>query len=754
MSKANADRAGREFEESVRRIARALWCSLGDRGGAEYVDKDNEIDIVCRTEEVTHLVECTTERTLEKVRKQVDKLTRASSYLQKHGCTVKTWIVTKEEGTPDQRKVARQAGVEIISMERFKLKLIDAASYLAFRWDYRFGSACDPSTGNTQLAENEYVTLPITNRANGISVSLKDLEALLATPNEVVLLGQFGAGKSLTIRELFRNLRTAYLKSNAERFPVAINLRDHWGQDDPTEVLYRHARRVGFSPSEHLVRAWHAGRIVLLLDGFDEIAVRSWSSTQWSGLRSLRNEAMALLRRFVLDSRGRTPILVAGRSEFFDDDQELIDSLGLQHDALRIHIDEFTQEQAEEYLKRKKLLGMLPSWLPKKPLLLGYLASRGLLEEALTIESSLGAAFAWDRMIDRVCQRESDIHASLSGDSVRQVLAILSTKAREVPAEEGYVSEADIGNAFRLVVGRDPDEAAGVLLQRLPGLTPKDSERGTRGFIDVHMLDCLRADFVARFVAQPFSELQRANWYHGITEFGYSALALKLEQSSIKQTQSLVAAREANKLGMGTLAIEILLAALRLVEELSMDCQGIRISNGIVDVLDFEEQSLRNLTLSEFIIGTLRLSSFAIEDVSIRDSIVSRLEGCADYRGLPPWLIDVEVESFESARTTTAIMSLSISLPRRVLLTIIRKLFVQKGSGRQTSALLRGLDSNARGLVEPVLRILEGEGIVFSTPSKNSKIWHGTGDARPRVMRIFSTFAREGDSLIDRVDRI
>ena len=57
---------GRIFEEEVRSVARALWNLPPGGGGSEVID-GNEIDCVCRAEDVTHLVECTTERAQTKL---------------------------------------------------------------------------------------------------------------------------------------------------------------------------------------------------------------------------------------------------------------------------------------------------------------------------------------------------------------------------------------------------------------------------------------------------------------------------------------------------------------------------------------------------------------------------------------------------------------------------------------------------------------------------------------------------------------
>src|SRR5262249_34533442 len=117
----------------------------------------------------------------------------------------------------------------------------------------------------------------------------------------VVLLGDFGAGKSATMREVYLQLATRFIAGKILQFPVLLNLRDHHGQTDPVEALERHARRVGFAPAEALVRAWRAGMVTLLLDGFDEIATAGWAG-KTKRLQDLRYRSMELIRSFVRDT--------------------------------------------------------------------------------------------------------------------------------------------------------------------------------------------------------------------------------------------------------------------------------------------------------------------------------------------------------------------------------------------------------------------------------------------------------------------
>jgi hypothetical protein len=114
------------------------------------------------------------------------------------------------------------------------------------------------------------------------------------------MFGDYGSGKSMTLREIYRELRRRYYKLRTPRFPIYLNLRDHFGQTDPAEVLERHGRRVGFANPSHLVRAWRSGYVILLIDGFDELTTLGIQGL-WRRLHEVRFRAMEVVRSFVKD---------------------------------------------------------------------------------------------------------------------------------------------------------------------------------------------------------------------------------------------------------------------------------------------------------------------------------------------------------------------------------------------------------------------------------------------------------------------
>ena len=569
---------GSQFEDKVREVCCALW-NLPASTGAEII-AEQEIDVVCRTDDLTHLVMCTMSRALIKVKEDATKLVFVRNHLQQRGETVKAWIVTQDDPTPEQRSAGRFQGITVLSYRQLSSRVIDAQQYLSSRAAFRFGSATDLRTGNSKIADDEYVPSTILQQDTGVEYNVPDLAQALLKGNHMVLLGPFGAGKSITVREIFRDLRARHLRQETDMVPIPLNLRDHWGQNDPAEALHRHAKRLGFEKPDQLVRAWNAGRLVVLLDGFDELASQSLA-TRPELTRANRRQAVSLVREFALGARGRTGLLIAGRDHYFDSDEEMRSALGLVPETVELEISEFTEDQAAAFLAAKGFEQELPAWLPRKPLLLGYLATENLLIEVLGIDGERGNAHAWRQFLSKICQREAEISGDIEPEAVGQILEDLATITRRKPQGAAPLSESEMATAYRSITGRDPLESARVLLGRLPGLTARDQEAGSRSFVDADMLEALRGGWVARFISSPFNTDPQGVFFQPLGELGYETTALITLQNGIDDAMHGVAAREAiGRWHEPSLALDCICSGSRRNAGRMYDAEGLNVSGG------------------------------------------------------------------------------------------------------------------------------------------------------------------------------
>ena len=501
------------------------------------------------------------------------------------------------------------------------------------------------------------------------------------------------------------------------------------------------------------MRAWNAGQLLPLLDGFDELASPVMAMKK-NAIKKSREEALKGIQSFLQDSQGRSGVLLAGRDHYFDSISEARRLMRLPLDSVFIEVGEFSEEQTISYLRKRNVNRELPAWLPRKPLLLGYLASRGLLEEVVGIEGDGGVSLAWNEFLDRICSREADLSGDIDSNAVRRLLENLATRARALPKGSGPLMDSDLASGYKEITGYEPLEAARTLLQRLPGLTARDQEAGARSFVDTEMMEALQAGQVSRFILNPYESLGIHDLLHPLTEFSCSVTNHLANKLGVKETQYYIAAREAiHRWSDSTLALDVLLTGANSFSDNAFNAQGLIVSEGLVDLIDMDDHPIRNLTLSNCMINHIRFDTYRSDIAFTRCQIV-KLEGIAGSHALPSSFHDCEVEEFDDRHTNAAIVRSDFSDPTKVLLVIIRKLFLQRGSGRVDSALSRGVNDSLQKYVDPVRNLLVSEGIIYSHVTRGRTIWHGNRMFRSRMLKIFETPSNLDDPLTSEVAKL
>ncbi len=742
----------REFEDEVRRIARLLWPSAQFDGAAH--EDGRERDGIFETPDFVHVLECTVSRAKEKAREDATKIGKLIRRLGTRHPTkfVKGWFITLDEPTADQRTEVKSAAakekmqpaqVVALSFDQFRAQLVDARSYLEHRKRFPFGSVRNPTTGESTY-ELDYVPLQFLDSA-GNSYDVDSVTEHLLSGQSFVLLGDYGPGKSATMRELFFRLASRFWRNKSLAFPILLNLRDHHGQTDPVEALERHARRVGFESPSALVRAWRGGFGILLLDGFDEIAAAGWAGKTRT-LKELRYRSMELVRAFVRDTPLGVGYVVSGRAHFFDSENELRTALGIRSSIRMLQIEEFGEEQVTRFLGRLGWSETIPSWLPSRPLLLAYLASRNLLGPGMQSDSSADAASGWDELLDRIADREAEIEAGIDPDTVRRLIEHVAMRARNSVDGLGPISPDAMMAAFKDVCGYTPDDRGAVLLQRLPGLGAYHSEDGSRVFIDRDFAEAARGGATFRIIENPYNlEFDSETWQNALLPLGAEVTAYRSDRLGYTAAKVCAAMRHVIDQDQAyTIAADLVL----VLAELGASCDG------------------DSVYVREVIVPELRLEDLAtdLHVVEFQDSVVGVLSLGADVRAerLPKFVrchigaiegrtgpddiprarfVECEIGAFEeSAQTTRGIMSLSLPRGTKVMLTVLKKLYAQSGSGRKASAFYRGLDTQAQALVDEVLSLLRREGLVTKSARGSQQIWlpTRTQDSRRRALAMLA----------------
>lgn len=745
------------FEDEVRRIARELWPTARFAGAAMV--EGRERDAVFETDECIHVLEATTSRKKEKAQTDAAKVANLVSKLQRKALTkaVRGWLVTRDEPTADQRKATDKwrPVVTILSFAQFQSLLIDSRAYLDVRDSYAFGSVRDPVTGSLRPSV-DYIELLLSNTATGEVDSPSIVAAGIGEGRRYVILGDYGAGKSMTLRWIYRELRKAHLRGETSKFPVYANLRDHYGQNDPAELLERHARIIGFAQPSHLVRAWRAGYVHLLLDGFDEVTTLHIQGL-WRKLKDNRYRAMEVVRRIVREHPSAAGIALAGRAHFFDSERERRNALALDSRFVELSLNDFTEDQVRDYFRRSGLAGVVPPWLPSRPLLVAYLSARGLLREVQSGADSGAAGLdpvaGWDMLLDSIAAREAEIEAGIDGLTVRRILERLATVARASPSRLGPITPDSVVEAFRQVCGYGPDERGMVLLQRLPGLGVEREEEGTRTFIDEDFTDACRAGDLVRFIEHPFGaeSATLAAIECAIGTLGIAIAARRCKAGHYSAGQINAAIRRAVDVCPGYMPADIfrVAAECRFPIEEALHIHGIYIPE-----LDLGSQAgdLRQVDFQDCFFSRLGIDADVDPETlpRFKACFIDELEGRVSRQDLPDGVFDDQcvIESFTAAATTTnAVMGLGLPLGTRVLITILKKLYERRGAGRKENALLRGLDHHARRLVPDVLRLIQREGLAVPFRRAADTIWMPDRSNMRRVGRIIAA-PTSGDDVV------
>lgn len=628
---------------------------------------------------------------------------------------------------PEFKKKAK-CPIEISSFQTFSSKLVDAASYLSLRLNYAFGSVRNPADDrDINVPIGEYVHLDMVDRKTNSIIKSEDVanKIVNAEIGNVVLLGDYGSGKSMSLRDMFYEIRTKHLRGVTRKFPVYLNLRDHFGQVDPAEALIRHGRSVGMADPSQLIAAWRAGYAILILDGFDEIsATRLVRGT--SKLKLARRQAVGLVRAFLDESPLNCNIVISGREHYFDSKEELVSSLGVSEGKdLLLSLSEFSQDQIVAFLAKKGITQHIPEWLPSRPLLLGYLVIRGMLEENSPLSRPIMQEAGWNYILDRVCEREARQIDPILIDPklVREFIERLASKARNSTSRRGPIYMQDISTAFESIFDRPPDEKAETLMLRLPGLTASSGGESSREFIDDDFVDACRSGDILRYAQAPFAgrlaDLEIATAQAG--SLGCRLAAFQLGKNSVTGKQLSAAIDTASRLpNSAALTVDLMRVAQELDLEYTGD--GAYVRDGYFDIFEvFSPPKLSGIEFQDCYFSRLDIDVDTVGSGGpkfVRCQI-EELTGPLSKKDVPAGVFDIntEISSYsQEARTNADILDLDIPLSVRVLLTVLRKLFVQSGRGRRENAFFRGLDTNARAYVSDILGLLES--LDFARPYK------------------------------------
>lgn len=715
----NDNQTGPEFETSVRHVARQLYRQANSTGSIKLEGRERDEIIDTGTELI--VVEATKSRKLDKTKYDLEKSIKLVKSLRRSQefseYNFRIMLVTSDDPTADQNEHVKssKAGCpkEIISFTALFSRLFDARHYIRVRGDHSFGSVRDPANEtNYKIPASDYIPTALSHESTGESIKSSDLATRLESGGRYVIYGDYGSGKSMTLRDIYFKIRNRFTSGDLILCPVYLNLREHIAQTQPDEALYRHAEKIGFPEPHSLISAWRAGFIMLFLDGFDELTPPQFASSV-SNLRQARRFAVEVVRRFIEQTPIGAPIIVAGRESYFDSRQEAMGALGYDNATKVFDLSGFTDHDIERFLKAKGT--QIPLWLPTRPLLLGYLANAGLLK-GQGHQLSLDPASGWNQMLQRVCEREvSQVWGvGFEASDLRLFIEGLATSARKSRDSRG-LEDSDLRSVFRAVFGRDTDEPASLLTMRLPGLGSVPGRPGAREFIDADFADAAASGDLSRYIEAPFVDgAPLENVSVVLNGLGREMAVAQLTEVSAKASIALSRSSQRPELAVTSADLMSILIDRQVdYNGPQLDIQDSNFETIIVDPeLNFSAISLSRCIISTVEIGRPSASKDIDNLPRFHDCVIDRVEGAVSEQDIPCGVLtgSTSVETYAAfTATNDAVMKSTLPGPVKVLLTILRKLFLQRGTGRQYSALRRGLPSGLVKYVDPVVAQVKAE---------------------------------------------
>jgi hypothetical protein len=350
-----------DLELLVRIIAENLFNCMAEQKYINGIKCDAVLEI---ERDRVILIEISKTNTLEKMRTDLAKFATLKQYYALKNIYAKCMFICESDLHPSIIETAKGLYVEAMTIYQFADKLFNFRDYEYQRNQYPFGSAVDPITGEDD--KTKYVPVKYFLNDNK-EASIDEIVDMLLKGKNIILIGEYGSGKSRCLRELFKLL--SMKTSIYYKFPIHINLKENWGLKRANEVLSRHINDLGLGKHlDSFVKISNKQSVCYLLDGFDEVGAQTWSDSP-EKLREIRKRSLLGIKDIIINSKGG--LIISGRKHYFKNDEELLECLGLQ-DKFPVFVEcksEFSDEEVKLYLGEDKQIDKFPIWLPKKPLL-------------------------------------------------------------------------------------------------------------------------------------------------------------------------------------------------------------------------------------------------------------------------------------------------------------------------------------------------------------------------------------------------
>lgn len=728
------DISWQDLERTVREIASTHW----DCPAVAEEVSGVRCDAVLRpSPEEMIVIEISKERSLSKLRTDLAKFATIKSAHVPLGIVVRSYFVSSHD-VSSLKVSGKSQNVNVMSVNEFRDLFVGKGEYDNQRGKSEFGSALDLDTNKNDT--NDFVETRYFDRKTGQSHSIDDIVSLLSTSQNIVLLGEFGTGKSRCAREVFSKFSAAN-----NFFPIlTINLREHWGHQSFDLIVRSHLSAMGLSGLEdRAVRMVRNGMLPLILDGMDEIGSQSWSGEP-ERLRELRRRSLQGVRDLLRRSNKRGT-LICGRAHYFSNDEEMLSCLGLDESAIILECPaEFTEAQANKYLQNNTKLKVFPAWSPRKPLICQLFSKLEHSQMEQLIAESDGEVDFFEKTLDAICVRETKIHPTIDAEVLKQIMLGIANIGRKKDEKNEEISQPEINEVFHEASGFSPLDEASSILQRLPYLGRVASGNGNRRFIDDYAMSGLRGIFLTNAFITSDKNVAEMNFRSPLGEFGSKFLGA----NNLIGDHAEKYVRFCNTRGNHQIAADYLCSSVAAGSG-EINFARTPISNATIDSLELTDTLVKGLSISGTFIENLVLDNTIFEDSCISETAVLNVIGATNRDHLPDVFLDnCTFENFSSADNPSRISELDLTDAQKTLISMLRKLFLQPGSGREESALLRGKAAYwDRKVANDVIKLMISEGVVVKHKDQRGVLYKPNRRDTHRVNNILSLLNNSEDAL-------
>ena len=219
----------------------------------------------------------------------------------------------------------------------------------------------------------------------------------------LLVLGDFGTGKTFLLREIARRLG----QEDGPVTPIFIELRELEKAHSLVELATAHFARTGLERIDFEAFRFmlNEGRIVLLFDGFDELALRVSYSRATEHFDALMEAA-----------GGNAKIVISTRTQHFESDNQIAQKIARVNGHRIVHLQPFDRDQIRSFLvyhlqdedaaeRRFQLIDRIKDLmgLSEVPRMLGFIASlpeKDLLEAERRV-GKIKAADLYEILLNR-----------------------------------------------------------------------------------------------------------------------------------------------------------------------------------------------------------------------------------------------------------------------------------------------------------------------------------------------------------------